>query len=169
MPGPIIGLGLKETIMALVDQVDFEPLLVALHYGPESPLPVLWAHLLRFLPYAVVVMWPAMRLMPRELRDSLEVEGASPLQQLRYLVWPTLRRTWLAMAVVIVALALGEIGAVAMSIETPGWKMFAHELFDRMHYGQPHDVTALCLVLLLMVTAGGVGVAVIRFLTRSWR
>ena len=161
MPGPIVGLGLKETIMAMVDRDLPHPLLVALHYGP-SPLPVLWAQVLHFLPWAVVALWPVSRLLPRELRDSLKVDGASPLQELRHLVWPLLRRAWLAVVVVIAALSLGEVGAVAMRVETPDWTMFAHELFNRMHYGQPPDVTALCIVLLLMIAAAGGVLAIIQ-------
>jgi iron(III) transport system permease protein len=159
VPGPIVGLGLKETIGTLVVWVPYAPLSTALYDGP-SPLPVLWAQLLHFLPSAVVGFWPVVRLLPRELRDSLQLDGASPWQELRHLVWPFLRRTWLAVVVVIAALALGEIGAVAMRVETPDWIMFAHELFNRMHYGQTPDVTALCLVLLLVVAGTGIIVAV---------
>ena len=94
------------------------------------------------------------------LRDSLQLDGASPGQELRHLVWPLLRRTWQAVVVVIAALALGEIGAVAMRVETPDWIMFAHELFNRMHYGQTPDVTALCLVLLMVVAGTGIVLAI---------
>jgi iron(III) transport system permease protein len=166
IPGPIIGLGLKETIMNLVQRDIPRPLLVALHYGP-SPLPVLWAQLLHFLPCAVFALWPAVRLLPPELRDSLRLDTARAGQELRHLVWPLLRRSWLAVVVVIAALALGEVGAVAMRVETPDWTMFAHELFNRMHFGQPPDVTALCLVLLLMIGAGGVIAVFLIRLTRS--
>jgi len=165
-PGPILGIGLHQTIMWLVLRVPLEPLSVALYDGP-SPLPVLWAHLLRFLPLAVVALWPVTRLVPRELSDSMQVDGASPLQELRHLVWPLLRRTWLAVVIVIAALALGEVGAVGMRVETPGWIMFAHVLFDRMHYGQTHDVTALCLALLLIIAAGG-GICWIGWRFLSW-
>jgi iron(III) transport system permease protein len=161
VPGPIIGHGLKETIMFLVEWVPLEPVSVALYDGP-SPLPVLWAHLVRFLPCAVVALWPLARLLPGQLHDSMALDGASPAQELRYLVWPLLWPAWLAVVVVIAAMALGEIGAVAIRVETPDWKMFAHELFDRMHYGQAPDVTGLCLVLLLMVAAGGLVAAITR-------
>jgi iron(III) transport system permease protein len=158
VPGPILGLGLKATIQALVDAGAPRVLTVPLYYGP-SPLPVLWAQILHFLPCAVVGLWPVVRLLPPELRDSMRVDGATPVQELRHLVWPLVRRAWLALAVVITALALGEIGAVAMRVETPDWVTFAHELFNRMHFGQPPDVAALCLVLLVFVSALGIGTA----------
>jgi iron(III) transport system permease protein len=154
IPGPIVGLGLKETIAIVIDWMPLRPLANVLYYEP-SPLPVLWAYLLHFLPCAVAACWPVMKLLPRELRESLQLDGATPSQELRYLVWPQLRKSWLAAVIIVAALALGEVGAVAMRVETPDWTMFAHVLFDRMHFGQPRDVTALCLVLLFMVGFGG--------------
>jgi iron(III) transport system permease protein len=165
LPGPIVGIGLKETIMKLVVWLPLQPLSDLL-YSQPSPVPVIWAHLVRFLPCAVVALWPGVRLLPRELRDSLKVDGAAPLQEFCHLVVPLTWRAWLAVVVVIAALALGEIGAVAMRVETPGWETFAHVLFNRMHYGSQHDVAALCLVLLLHVAAGG---AVIAALSTGWR
>jgi iron(III) transport system permease protein len=154
VPGPIVGIGLKEVIFGLVHWVSFRPLSIALYDGP-SPLPVVWAHLVRFLPLAVIGMWPVVRLVPRDLRDSIRLEGASPAQELQQLYVPLLWRAWLALVIVVAALALGEVGAVAMRVETPGWETFAHVLFDRMHYGMQHDVSALCLVLVLAITVGG--------------
>jgi iron(III) transport system permease protein len=158
LPGPIVGIGLKETIFALVYRVSFDPLSVAVYYGP-SPLPVLWAHQVRFFPCAVVALWPVVRLVPRDLRDSIRMEGAGPLQELVHLYMPLLWRAWLAVTVVASALALGEIGAVAMRVETPGWNTFAHELFRRMHYGLAQDVSALCLLMVVMLGAGGLAAA----------
>jgi iron(III) transport system permease protein len=160
LPGPIVGIGLKETIFAVVYWVSFHPLSVALYYGP-SPLPVLWAHLVRFLPCAVVALWPVVRLVPRDLRDSLRLDGGRPLQELLLLQAPLLWRAWLAVAVVVAALALGEIGAVAMRVETPGWNTFAHELFRRMHYGLAQDVSALCLLMVVMLAAAAIVISVL--------
>jgi iron(III) transport system permease protein len=133
--------------------VPFYPLSVALYHGP-SPLPVLWAHQVRFLPCAVVALWPVVRLVPRDLRDNLRIDGGTSLQEVTQLYLPLLWRAWLAVGVVVAALSLGEIGAVAMRVETPGWDTFAHELFRRMHYGLAQDVTALCLLMIVMLAAG---------------
>jgi ABC-type Fe3+ transport system permease subunit len=154
VPGPIVGIGLKETIVTLVVWLPWEPLSVLLYEGPDSPVPVMWAHTLRFLPCAVAILWPVVHALPVELRDHLRLEGARPWQELRHLVLPLTFRAWCAVAVVIAALAVCEIGAVAMRVETPGWEMFAHVLFDRMHYGLASDVSALCLLLLLWLVAG---------------
>jgi iron(III) transport system permease protein len=150
LPGPVVGVGLKELILTLVAEVPFPPLQVALYYGP-SPLPVLWAHLLRFLPCAVVVLWPVLRLLPRPLRDSARLDCPRPSGELRYVVWPLAARACGACALVVMALSLGEVSALAVRVETPGWPTFALVLFDRMHYGVANDVAALCLLLLALL------------------
>jgi iron(III) transport system permease protein len=154
LPAPVLGIGLQEWIITLVDWLQAEPLTFALYWGP-SPLPVLWADVLRFLPCAVAVLWPVVRLVPAELRDSARVDGASPGQELRHVVWPITARAALWTALVLAALALGEVGA-SLRVQTPGWAFFADLLWDRMHYGvsSANDVAALCLLLLLGVSAG---------------
>ena len=85
MPGPVVGLGLKEDINRLMDAEEWTgnrlglqgpgPLRVSLYDRP-SPLPTLWATLLRFFPCAVAVLWPVLRLVPADLRDAARVDGA---------------------------------------------------------------------------------------------
>ena len=76
-PGPVVGLGLAAAIERLLALTESEALARALWHGP-SPLPLLWAHLLRFFPCAVAVLWPVVRLTPRELREAAWTEGAGP-------------------------------------------------------------------------------------------
>ena len=83
MPGPLIGLGLKAAILLLLRCTDFllggvtdSNLLAELLYHGPSPLPVIWVDVIRFFPCAVAVIWPVLRLLPRELRDAAAVDGA---------------------------------------------------------------------------------------------
>jgi iron(III) transport system permease protein len=163
VPGPIIGIGLKEVIVSLVVWLPWEPLSAVLYNGPSSPVPVIWAHTLRFLPGAVAILWPVVHALPGELRDSLRVEGARPWQELRHLVVPLAFRAWCAVVVVITAQSVCEIGAVAAGVETPDWRMFAHELFRRMHYGLASDVSGLCLQLLVWLAAVAAAGALLRW------
>src|SRR5262249_16890104 len=84
MSGPVLGLGLKGTITLMLDVLPFSFLEDALYRGP-SPLPGVWVNLIRFLPPAVAILWPLVRLLPSELRDGARVEGAAPWQELRYI------------------------------------------------------------------------------------
>jgi iron(III) transport system permease protein len=151
LPGPVVGIGFKAAIEDLLDLLGSrpdQPGLVAglLYYGP-SPVPVAWVHVVRFLPCAAAVLWPVVRLLPAELRDSARVDGLSPDREYRMVIAPLARRARLGAALVVAALALGEIGASKL-VETPGSETFSHLVFDRMHYGVTNDVAALCLLLL---------------------
>jgi iron(III) transport system permease protein len=151
LPAPVAGIGFKTAIQDLLDLLGSsasnpDPVAILLYYGP-SPLPAVWVHVVRFLPCAVALLWPVVRLVPAELRDSARTDGLGPGQEYRHVIWPLARRAWLGAALAVTALALGEISATKL-VETPGSESFAHVVFDRMHYGVTNDVAALCLVLL---------------------
>jgi iron(III) transport system permease protein len=164
LPGPILGIGLKDTIAWVVDVVPVYPLAVALYYGP-SPVPAVWAHMVRFFPCAVAVLWPVLRLFPGELRDAARVDGARPRQELRHLVLPLAWPACLRAGFAVMVLSLGELSAGKL-VGTPGSRTFAQEVFDQMHYGVTNDLAALCLLLLAVVVLGGVCLAVAGWLGR---
>src|SRR5262249_46795810 len=87
LPGPVIGIGRRDVCLGLTSWSNSETVGPLLHYGP-SYVPVYWACLLRFFPCAAAVLWPVIRLLPVELRDAARVDGASPGQELRHVVWP---------------------------------------------------------------------------------
>src|SRR5262249_11892812 len=163
LPGPIVGLGLKGAISHLLPSERGGVVENVWYLGP-SPAPALWAYLLRFFPYAIAVLWPVVRLLPRELRESARVDGAGPAQELRHVVGPLTLPALLRAGLVVAVLALGELSAGKL-VETPGSQTFAHEVFTQMHYGVTNDLAAYCLILLGAVTLGGVLVAVAGLLT----
>ncbi len=154
LPGPLVGFGLKDTILHLLDLTHSPVLAKVLYYGP-SPAPVLWAHVIRFFPFGVALLWPLLRLIPVELYEAARVDGARPGQIFRWIVWPLGRPACRQVAVAVAVLSLGELGAGKL-VETPGPRIFAHEIFEQMHYGVTNDLAALCLVLLALVALGGV-------------
>jgi iron(III) transport system permease protein len=156
-PAPVVGVGLKQAIDLLLRLFPYPPLAVQLYYGPSS-LPGLWINVIRFFPCAVAVLWPFIRSLPPELRDAARVDGARPWQELLYVVFPLSCPALILAVLAVAVLSLGELGAGKL-VETPGSVTFAHELFSQMHYGTERDVASLCLLLLLPVLAGGLGVA----------
>lgn len=142
LPGPVVGIGLKELIMRLPPG----PLETLLYLGP-SPLPVMWVQSIRFLPVATALLWPWVRSVPRELLDSARLEGAGNIQELLRVTWPMTARGLGWTVLVLTALCLGEVAA-SNRVETPGSDTFVKILFDRMHYGVNNVVAALCLLLL---------------------
>jgi iron(III) transport system permease protein len=158
LPGPVIGLGLKKTIAFLLDATDSGLLRKALWDGP-SPLPLAWVDVIRFLPCAVALVWPVMRLLPADLRDAARVDGARPAQELRHIAAPWSALACVRAALAVAVLSLGEVSAGKL-VSTPGMPSFAETVFTQMHYGITNDLAARCLWLLATVLAGGLLVAV---------
>ena len=152
-PGPVVGLGLMAFIKKLVDWTDSEVVDRLLWNGP-SLLPVAWVDVLRFFPCAVAVLWPVMRLEPRELRDAARVDGAGPLREWCGVALPLTFRACLRAALAVAVLSLGEMSAGKL-VSTPGQPSYAEVLFAQMHYGVTNDLAARCLVMVGLVTAGG--------------
>jgi ABC-type spermidine/putrescine transport system permease subunit II len=107
----------------------------------------------------MAILWPLVRLLPRELRDGARVDGATPWQELRHIVWPFSWNGYLAAIFAVTVLSLGEISAGKL-VETPGSRTFTQAIFDQMHYGVANDLAALCLVLLGIIACVCLGVAV---------
>jgi iron(III) transport system permease protein len=160
MPGPIVGLGLKDAIEQLLVLTGSEELGQLLYHGP-SWTPVIWAQTIRLFPLAAVLLWPAVRSLPRSLFESARLDGASPLQEFVRIVLPLTFRPACLAAAVIAALSLGEIGASKI-VSTPGAQTFCELLFMQLHKGVDGDVAALSLLLLLAVSALAAIVAVLR-------
>lgn len=157
-PGPVVGFGLKWDILHLVkfedwalggrDSLAFPPLATAL-YDQPSPLPVLWAAVVRLFPVACAVLWPAVRAIPNELYEVAAIDGG---HEWRWVVAPLTRRAFAAAAVGVTALALGEVSAAKL-VYPSGYRSFILELFAQMHYGAEETVAALAVVQVAM-TAG---------------
>jgi iron(III) transport system permease protein len=158
VPGPVLGFGLKAAIERLMDVEDLllawttvRPLKAGL-YELSTPLPVLWAHVARLFPYAVAFVWPAVRDVPRDLREAARVDGAGPWGEFRRVVWPASRGAFGLAAVAVTALALGELGASKL-VQVPGRQTFVQELFNQMHYAATATTAALALLQLAVALA----------------
>jgi len=168
LPGPIVGIGLKETINQLMTVEETLGRLLGLTRSPElvrsalydgpSLLPVLWVTLIRFFPFALAVLWPAVRLLPPELSEAARIDGARPLDELLKITLPLTGFVCGRAALAVAILSLGELSAGKL-VETPGWTTLSHVIFEQMHRGVPADVAALCLVLLGNVSVGAALVA----------
>jgi ABC-type Fe3+ transport system permease subunit len=159
MPGPLVGLGLKSAIQLILNVTDSPRLAQWLYHGP-SVLPVLWADTIRMFPCAVAVIWPVLRLLPRELRDAAAVDGAAPLRAFTRVIAPLGLVAALQAALAVGVLSLGELSAGKL-VSTPNCETYAEMVFTQMHYGVTNDLAARCLLLLLAVGAGGLLVLVV--------
>ncbi len=156
MPGPLIGLGVKITIDRLLALTDSRWLGSLLYHGP-SPLPLVWVDMIRFFPCAVAILWPVVRLLPVELDDAARVDGATPVQEMRHVVWPLTAAVMSRAVLGVSVLSLGELSAGKL-VATPGMPGYATEIFTQMHYGVTNELAARCVLLLILVALGGCAV-----------
>jgi iron(III) transport system permease protein len=164
-PGPIVGLGLKEFIFRLLDLEEAavaafapaisSPPLRALLYDRPSPVPGMWASVMRFFPLAVAAILPAVRAVPSELWDQARLDGLGVRSLLSHLLVPLTGPAVVRAAVGVAALALGEVSAGKL-VTPPGQRTYVLDLFNQMHYGAEATVAGLCLVQVAM-TAGLLG------------
>jgi iron(III) transport system permease protein len=167
-PGPVVGAGLKTAINELMDIEEWVtphgPIRVLFYNGP-SPMPVIWAYVVRFVPCAVALLWPAVRLVPAALTDMVRVDGTRPGGELRYAIWPVTAAAAGRAAVAAGVLALGELSASKL-VATPGdhtfGETFAHVVWTRMHYGVANHLAAMCLLLLVVAIVPTLLLAVVR-------
>ena len=119
-------------------------------------------NIVRFLPVAMALLWPVVRLVPRELIESARLDGAGPVRELVWVGGPYVRVAALRAAVAVTILALGELSAGKL-VSTPGAESYAEVVWAQLHYGVSGDLAARCLLLLAAALAG---VAVLGALSR---
>lgn len=174
-PGPVVGLGLKTIIRVVVDaeagllaatgvSLTFLPA-ASMLYDQPSPVPAVWAAVARLFPVALMVLWPAARLVPQGLIDQARLDGFGLVGTVRRVAWPQLGPAMLAAAVAVAALALGEVSA-SRQVDPAGRGAYVLRLFAQMHYGAESAVAAMALV---QVAAVGLVVAVGAWAARSGR
>lgn len=149
VPGPVVGLGLREAIDLIVGVEERwgGSMGRAVLYDGPSLLPAAWAWLIRGWPIAIAVWWPDIARLPVEFGDATRLESGSWLARMRHDLWPTLGRTFATAAGLVAVLSLGEVSASRL-VATPGGQSMAHDVFARMHYGITPELAAMCLALL---------------------
>jgi ABC-type Fe3+ transport system permease subunit len=152
IPGPVVGIGLSWFFLSL-DRLNVEWLSSLVYHGP-SHVPYVCAYLIRTFPFALALLWPALRMVPRDLRDSARVDGTTRLGTLLRVTLPLTAGAFVATVLAVTALALSEVAA-SKAVATPGTSTFTLAVFDRMHYGVSQDVSALSLLLLAVLFTGG--------------
>jgi len=123
------------------------------------------AHSLVALPFVIRSLLPALRGIPRSLRDAAAVMGASPLKVWQVVDWPILSRALMVGAVFAFAISMGEFGATVFvarpqipTLPLAIYRFLSHP--GSMNYGQ---AMAMSCVLMLTTAAGFVFLEKIRF------
>jgi multiple sugar transport system permease protein len=100
------------------------------------------ANVWRTYPYAMILILAALQTVPRELHEAAKVDGASPLQRLRYITLPSIRTTMLIATIILSVNAVNMIelplvmtgGGPADATNLLGLEVF-NEAFKLNHLG----------------------------------
>jgi iron(III) transport system permease protein len=141
VPGPVAG-------MALV--IAYLPI----SWVYDTPIRVILAYMLRTLPYAVLVTWPAVRSLPVEYFEAATLEGYGPWGRARRVAIPLTLGAIGAAWGVSFALGLGELPAANISAP-PGVMLVAVRIWELLHRGVESHLAGMGLVMLAVVALAG--------------
>jgi ABC-type Fe3+ transport system permease subunit len=167
LPGPLLGLALLQFILWLL-ATPLGPALRPVLWDGPSPLPTLWAQILRLWPVGLALMAPATALLPRTWEEEARLTGAGtwPVFWLSFgrPLMPAAAATGLAVAL----LSLGELSTSKL-VTTPGFLPLAQHLFMQMHAAADAEVASLALLLLAVVASVATGLVLMFTLAaRRW-
>ncbi len=112
------------------------------------------AAVLRTFPYALLVLWPSVRTIPRELLDAAAVDGLGEWGQIRKVAFPGTRPAIVAAWGVAFVLALGELPATNL-VTPPGMLPLSVLIWSLLHTGVESHLAGVVLVMLVAVASAG--------------
>jgi thiamine transport system permease protein len=123
------------------------------------------AHTLVAFPFVVRTLLPALRGIPRNLREAATVLGASPWEVWRTVDLPIVGRALLVGAVFAFAVSLGEFGATVFVArpQTPTMPLAIFRFLSQpgaLNYGQ---AMAMSSILMLVTVSGFLSLEKLRF------
>jgi iron(III) transport system permease protein len=138
-PGPVAGMALALAYRRL-------PIVY------DSPMILVMAQALRTLPYAILVLWPAVRTLPRELLESAALDGHDPCALIWHVALPLSWRALLASWFVVFVLAFGELPATNL-LQPPGTTTITFLIWSLLHTGVESHLAGVALAMLLVIIA----------------
>jgi iron(III) transport system permease protein len=112
---------------------------------------VVMAQSLRTLPYALLILWPAVRWLPRESIESAELDGLGPWGVVRAVALPLSRRALLVAWFVVFVLGFGELPATNI-VQPPGTITITFLIWTLLHTGVESHLAGVALVMLAVLS-----------------
>ncbi len=141
VPGPVAGMALFVAYLPWPRIYD-------------SPLLVVLAFVLRTLPYAVLILWPAVRTLPAAYFEAAAIDGYGPWGQARRVALPLTRGAIVAAWGVAFALSLGELPAANLVVP-PGTTLLSVRVWELLHTGVESHLAGVGLVTLAVIASAG--------------
>ncbi len=124
----------------------------------NSPVILVMAYVMRTWPYALLILWPAIRSLPPEHFETAELEGYGSFGQVLRIALPmTLGAIGLSWGVAF-AISLGELPAIWLVLP-PGVATLTSRIWDLLHIGVESRLAGITLVTLSVFATTGLGVA----------
>ena len=124
----------------------------------NSPWIIVLTYVMRTWPYALLLLWPAVRGLPPEYFESAEIDGTGPAGQVGRVALPlTLGAIGLAWGAAFV-LALGELSAAYLATP-PGHTSLTFRIWDKLHIPPESSLAGFVLVTLGVLAVSGLLVA----------
>ena len=146
LPGPVAGMALVLAYLPIA-------------WVYDSPFRVCLALMLRTLPYAVLVLWPAIRALPGGYFEAASLEGYGPWGRVWRVALPLTRGATFAAWGVAFALGIGELPASNLSAP-PGVALVSVRIWELLHRGVESHLAGMGLVMLGAVALVGTLAAV---------
>ncbi len=140
-PGPVTGMALLLAYR-MIDWIYDAPAIVVL------------AMAARTLPYAVLILWPAIRGLPEETLDAAAVDGWGPASRIMRVALPLSRRATLAAWASAFVLGLGELPATNLLVP-PGVETISQLIWSLLHTGVESHLAGVALTTLAAIAAAG--------------
>lgn len=105
---------------------------------------------LRTFPYALLILWPAIRLLPRHYFEAAALEGLSAWGTIRRVALPLTRPATLAAWGVAFVLSLGELPATQLATP-PGITPITVVIWSLLHNGVESRLAGIVLIMLAAV------------------
>lgn len=140
-PGPVAGMALKAAYL------EFPPIY-------DTPFSIVLAYVLRTFPYALLILWPAVRAIPPESLEAAELDGLGPWWRIWRVERPYMRGALTAAWGVAFVLALGELPTSNLVVP-PGTSLIAIEIWSLLHTGVESHLAGVALLMLATVLAAG--------------
>lgn len=152
VPAPVVGIGIIEALNRAGPAGVFY----------DSPAVLVLAQVIRALPFAMLVLLPALLRVPVDLDESAQLDGATWLERLFRVAAPSIRPALGAAWALALVLSLSELGASCL-VMPPGHSTLSLRFFTLIHFGVYPDAAGLCLILLGCV---GMAAALLAWMAR---
>jgi iron(III) transport system permease protein len=135
IPAPVTGVG-------LIEMLNRPGWLGAIY---DSSLVLVIGYVVRFLPFGILLLLPAIQRVPLDLEQAARIDGCDWLARQWHVYWPSLLAYASVVWLLLVILCIGELGASAL-LARPGRETMSIRFSTLIHYGVYRPLAVLAIL-----------------------